>query len=67
MKEIIITILIIIAIFLGISMFANFIGRATVYKDEEKAREMQVCLEKNVSFQDCYQAIYDSYAFKVTK
>lgn len=64
MKDIILAVLIVLAIYFGIVLIASLIGRAKVYFDQENTRRTQVCLEKGVSFQDCYRSIYDSYAFR---
>lgn len=52
------------AIFAGVILLMNNIGRSWVYADLEHGREMEICLSKEVAFQDCYRAIYDRSSFK---
>ncbi len=65
MKEYIFTILDIILVFIGIliviSTTADFVGKATIYSDQEKTRQMEVCLSQGIDFKSCYHGIYNQY------
>lgn len=57
-----------VIILLSASLLFDSIGRAWRYTTEAETtvnrENMQICLSKNVSFQECYRAIFDSYSFK---
>lgn len=57
-RELFIIIFVAVAIFTGLILISSWFSRANVYFDTEKARRMDQCLERGLTYQDCYDGIY---------
>jgi hypothetical protein len=50
------------AFLIGASHLGRLIGQGVIYSDQEKRTQLNICLEQNIKFQECYHGIYDRYA-----
>ncbi len=42
----------------------NYVSRATVYSDQWKSHEVNLCIEKGYSYGECYNIIYTREHYK---
>lgn len=56
------TLIITLIVIFSIIHIAELIGRAQIYTDKKLREQLNICLEENETFQDCYHGIYDKYA-----
>ena len=54
-------IIVLSAILIGVSYIGKLIGQSVVYSDQEKRTQLNICLERNLTFQQCYHGIYNQY------
>ena len=57
MKEIIKIIVMWVLALISAAFLVNSIGRAWRYSDENTAKELQVCLDKGIIYQECYSGL----------
>ena len=46
-----------ILLLISLTVVATFNGKACKYIDETKAKILQVCLDKGISYQECYAGL----------
>lgn len=61
--KIIHTLIIILSIFAGFFAITEAIGRVSVYGEESKKARMEICLAEEVSYPECYRAIFNPSRF----
>lgn len=64
MKNIIEGTLIVLAIFIFLSMVANWIGRSFVYSDKVNTEKMEYCIGQQKPFEDCWLSVYRGYDYQ---